>query len=644
MYEIINVKMCCNIGETDITEYFKMKFNNKTIKYDRSFIDLYKGHLKYLNISFVENDTISNCKIIQGSHFPPISKREIIEKLEKLKITEHKIYDFIKNFDNIILYSNHLIIGLIDFNNNKCLICARPTNKAGLYCYVNYYKSVIKHFYKLGLQIELCHNDAFPLYKNNVDDKVYNYIFKTYDTIQKIDNSSIIKKYFSPSDNVINNIIFLKLKYKIDPNNFIGVVFRGTDKITECKLPKIETYIKKINNLLTINKNLKILIQTDEEYVYKQFFETFGNKVIAFKEIPRSHNNKNVFHSNIDDKLKTIMHFDSAIRIISECKYILTNNSSNITSMIESYKGNTMNIFKIKYEHECEYLLSEFIKNCNINIINLEHRIDKKEFIISQFKKIKCENYKFFKAIKHKNTICGCLTSHKQIIFQNLNSNNHLLIAEDDFFFTEDFFQLNNDYYKLFENLNDDWDILFFYNKGYTNSNIPKIKLSGTSGTHFYIINKKSINKVFDLINSKNNMTDIDKIYKQLSLEKQIKSYTCNNILIAQNCNLKSDILNQYRSESQIVKKYTIIDTLDKNNKNINIINVTYGTKEKFINITDKFKNLFIANNQFSINNKTFTDPHPGKLKYLIINYIDENNEKITKTFKENTVFNNKLI
>ena len=73
----------------------------------------------------------------------------------------------------------------------------------------------------------------------------------------------------------------------------------------------------------------------------------------------------------------------------------------------------------------------------NVFYINLEHRIDRKEFTENQLNALGWK-YERFNAISHKNGLIGCCMSHINIIENAIkNKLDYCVILEDDVLFTD---------------------------------------------------------------------------------------------------------------------------------------------------------------------------------------------------------------
>lgn len=108
----------------------------------------------------------------------------------------------------------------------------------------------------------------------------------------------IISKFFNPSKEVI--FWYNKFLSQIGGNvkDVIFIWARGTDKISESKLPDTKNYLDVLSTIDTNNK--KIVIQTDDVSVLKGF-EKSGLRFYRLKDIPFSINPSTPFHINLNN-------------------------------------------------------------------------------------------------------------------------------------------------------------------------------------------------------------------------------------------------------------------------------------------------------------------------------------------------------
>lgn len=195
--------------------------------------------------------------------------------------------------------------------------------------------------------------------------------------------------------------------------------------------------------------------------------------------------------------------------------------------------------------------------------INLEHREDRKNHILSECTKYNLGDLSFFKAINGNNIsnpyrisngCLGLILSNIEILKEAKNNNyKSILILEDDCHFTNEV--LDIDLY--FDALPDDWDMLYVGG----NHNIhmgdlpPKqinekiVKLHNTFTTHFVAIN----NNMYDVILARLSKFDkpLDVVYA--GIQKLYNVYSTSKP-IAKQLNGYSDIENKVIDYDWLIK------------------------------------------------------------------------------------------
>ena len=171
--------------------------------------------------------------------------------------------------------------------------------------------------------------------------QVNNYKSVDYDSIVPF-----VNKYFAPSPRIINIYNKLITKYNINPDNCIGLYYRGTDKRNETKLDSFENYYIKLLELVAQLKNTQILIQTDTT----QFIEFMKDKplknVIIIDENSTSSSKRGI-HNEMTKKQNyiDIQTLFATFLIISRCKYIICS-SGNCSIWIMYYRNNAHNVYQ----------------------------------------------------------------------------------------------------------------------------------------------------------------------------------------------------------------------------------------------------------------------------------------------------------
>lgn len=184
--------------------------------------------------------------------------------------------------------------------------------------------------------------------------------FSNYSLINYSDLEPFVKKYFMPSDIILQHMNFLITQYSIDLENTCAVRFRGTDKCIETKLPSYEELVEKAKLIQCKKPNIKFLVQTDEKEFLEFFIKEFPD-AIYFSELPTMNkgytlpeNLIKTLHGN--DKIASIVLYVSAIQILAKCKYIITT-SGNGEFWTMLYRGHNKNV--LQFLHVRGSLLKE---------------------------------------------------------------------------------------------------------------------------------------------------------------------------------------------------------------------------------------------------------------------------------------------
>ena len=161
----------------------------------------------------------------------------------------------------------------------------------------------------------------------------------------------IINKYFSPADNIKNNIKFIENKYNIDNYQNICVLFyRGNDKATELIiLIDYDDIVIKARSLYNNNNNIRFLIQSDEKEFINIMTQEFPNNSFYFKDEIRVINktaNLSVDKIDKNTNLYYSQYYLAITMIMSKCKYIVCN-TGNCSLWITLFRGNMDDVYQV---------------------------------------------------------------------------------------------------------------------------------------------------------------------------------------------------------------------------------------------------------------------------------------------------------
>ena len=239
----------------------------------------------------------------------------------------HRMTDNLRNYINEIYRITNTDEFVIKIDSSKMWNNYQEINKP----IIDYYNELFQIDINFKLNLPLC-----GLMKDNwTDISIENFT----------DLNNLLKKYFKMSDK--QEILYndITQKYNFDPDNTIGVLYRGTDKYLEREPVGINLFIDKTKEILSYNSSLRIMIQTDQKQIKDMFMDIFPNNCFFIEELSHVSNNV-VPHKHIDiNKYHLAKHIEISVRMLSQCKFLICN-YSNVTTFVGAYRNNTTNVFQ----------------------------------------------------------------------------------------------------------------------------------------------------------------------------------------------------------------------------------------------------------------------------------------------------------
>ena len=190
---------------------------------------------------------------------------------------------------------------------------------------------------------------------DNIKDITINYPINYYHEHQYLNYSNldynniipIVKKYFSPSKNIINIVQSIENKYNLVYDNTCVLFYRGNDKNRETYICEYSDYTEYANMILKENPNILFLIQSDETNFIEFMSKKFPNNSFYFKdEIRHMQKCDNTVDIVMKDNNYNFSKYYLAITIImSKCKYIICG-SGKCSIWIMLYRQNNNNVYQ----------------------------------------------------------------------------------------------------------------------------------------------------------------------------------------------------------------------------------------------------------------------------------------------------------
>lgn len=174
----------------------------------------------------------------------------------------------------------------------------------------------------------------------NGEDQFSDYRMLPHETIYPF-----LKKYFSPSNEILAIQLYLLKQYSIQTNNCLALYYRGTDKYKETELGDFSIYNEKVTEIKEKNPGIQLLLQTDSIQMY-QYIQKHHSDVIIIKENPMSEKNIGLhFERSHNQNYQDIKYLFATFLIMSQCKYFVCS-SGNCSLWMTYYRGHSENIYQ----------------------------------------------------------------------------------------------------------------------------------------------------------------------------------------------------------------------------------------------------------------------------------------------------------
>lgn len=202
-------------------------------------------------------------------------------------------------------------------------------------------QDIYDHFYKITNDvINQSFIDSTPPFDSGTQ-------FISYKDLEYEKYTPFIKKYFYPSEIILQKINFFQNEFQLNPENICVLFYRGNDKSRETAIPSYEEVIDKAKQIQEQNPNVVFLIQSDETDFINRMSNEFPNS-FHFGQYISHMNNK---QSNCavtqtlsrQEKYEFVKNYVAITMIMAKCKHIICT-SGNCTLWILLYREGFHNV------------------------------------------------------------------------------------------------------------------------------------------------------------------------------------------------------------------------------------------------------------------------------------------------------------
>lgn len=143
-----------------------------------------------------------------------------------------------------------------------------------------------------------------------------------------------------------DRISFLTEKYSLNPENLLGIHYRGTDKAKEIVPPHLAIVLRDAQEILLTNPGLKVLVQTDDLRAQEYFSSNLGDFSITINELKTSFGSVGAhYRSSARHNAISVVDYLATVQILSKCAYLITHTGHGALWEV-LYRGNTENVIQ----------------------------------------------------------------------------------------------------------------------------------------------------------------------------------------------------------------------------------------------------------------------------------------------------------
>lgn len=159
-----------------------------------------------------------------------------------------------------------------------------------------------------------------------------------------------LRRYFTPSEAVVNRRNELMARHRIKPRKTITVCYRGTDKGIEITLAPPSEYLEATKRILLQKPGYRVLVQTDQAQVRDYLMTELGDRAFFLPEMPVTESNR-VIHKLIpaEDKVDFGQTLLATVLIMAKTKYLVTH-TGNMALWTVLFRGSTRRTVQLGLE------------------------------------------------------------------------------------------------------------------------------------------------------------------------------------------------------------------------------------------------------------------------------------------------------
>ena len=172
--------------------------------------------------------------------------------------------------------------------------------------------------------------------------------FVDYKTLPFDQLNPFVKRYFTPSADVLARADMFEEKYRFKESSHCCVLYRGNDKARETTIASYDAFLEMASKVRARHPGIRFQVRTDETEFLEAFREVYPDDTVIVEEVPHMRRNDSAVADHLEDAERTefALNFFASMLCGSRCDHLITH-SGNCGLWAVLYRGSAKNVYQI---------------------------------------------------------------------------------------------------------------------------------------------------------------------------------------------------------------------------------------------------------------------------------------------------------
>jgi hypothetical protein len=149
-----------------------------------------------------------------------------------------------------------------------------------------------------------------------------------------------LQTYFRPQPRISAITEKLSEKYCIDTDKLIAICYRGTDKVQEVDPVPAADYLRKVQEVLQWDPELRVMVQTDQQQVRDYLLSELGETAFALEELPVTEGTTAIHLCLNENKQEFADHLLAVTLLMARSHWLITH-TGNVAFWTALFRGHS---------------------------------------------------------------------------------------------------------------------------------------------------------------------------------------------------------------------------------------------------------------------------------------------------------------